>query len=141
MIGKCVNCGEKLSIAMIMDDGTTNDLLLVEAMEIVEMVKLIHYWHFSIIHLVHMWSIYNFDYFLLLHVFLGGGGSKVDQIVAYKPKGLLIPHVSMPANVIPPWNIHKHDHMGIYFQFLMLTLTMVVARSCSYERSRMSGWV
>lgn len=66
---------------MIMDDGTTNDLLLVEAMEIVEMVKLIHYWHFSIIHLVHMWSIYNFDYFLLLHVFLGGGVLRLIKLL------------------------------------------------------------
>lgn len=43
--------------------------------------------------------------------------SKVDLIIVDMPKGLLVPHVSMLANVIPR-NIHKHVHVGFYLNFL-----------------------
>lgn len=46
------------------------------------------------------------------------GVSKVDLFITGMRRGLLVPHVSILANVIPPWNIHKHDHVGFYLIFL-----------------------
>ena len=114
--------GKQISILTVMENGTNNHLLLVEAIEIVKKVtfeKTNSKKKIPNVLWFHMLSSHVIECYLFLHV---SQGIQVYLIIIDMLEGLPVPNDFTPSNVIPPWNSHKHDNFDILFNLLMLTI-------------------